>query len=360
MKVSFSHTYPARALACILLTAVIGNAQAPAPTFEAAVIRSASLPTPQSFQSGQFRIGSTIKGTSLDFEFVTLADLLPYAYRVKSFQIAGPDWMSQLRWNVLARLPEGSAQDQAPEMMQALLADRFKLSFHREKRQQPVYELTAIKSAIKLEAADVSGEAPADTGAVAIGFGPAGLLPPGTPPGARGTLPQDGARGGRGGAFNLGNGTRITQGSNCAIRIEFDKLTMQSLADTLTPFLDKPVVDRTELKGAYKVAMDLPIETMMGMMQSQIRNSGFSGPGQGGERGFPGGAGGGRGGFGGPGGGPLAGCIDPATAFAAGGTDASNTAIFQAVQKLGLKLQATKAPFDTIVVDRLEKTPTEN
>jgi uncharacterized protein (TIGR03435 family) len=351
----------ARTFACVLLTAVIGRAQAPASqAFEAAVIRPASLPTPQSFQSGQFRIGSTIKGTSLDFEFVTLADLLPYAYRAKSFQIAGPDWMSQSRWNVVARLPEGSSQDQAPEMMQALLADRFKLSFHREKRQQPVYELTAIKGAVKLEAAEAGADAPAsDSGAVAIGFGPAGFLPPGPPPGAGGPPPQDGARGGRGGAFNLGNGTRITQGANCAIRIEFDKLTMQSLADTLTPFLDKPVVDRTELKGAYKVAMDLPIETMMGMMQSQIRNSGFPAPGQGGERGFPGGPGGGRGGFGGQGG-PLAGCIDPATAFGAGGTDASNTAIFQAVQKLGLKLQATKSPFDTIVVDRLEKTPTEN
>jgi uncharacterized protein (TIGR03435 family) len=246
-------------------------------------------------------------------------------------------------------------------MMQALLTDRFKLAVHREKRQQPVYELTAIKGSTKLEVADAGADAPStDSGAVAIGFGPAGFLPPGPPPGAGGPPGQDGARGGRGATFNSGNGTRINQVANCAIRIEFDKLTMQSLADTLTPFLDKPVVDRTELKGAYKVAIELPIETMLGMMQNQVRNSGFPAPGQGGERGLTGGPGGGRGGFGGQAGGPLAGCIDPATAFAAGGTDTSNTAIFQAVQKLGLKLQATKAPFDTIIVDRLEKTPTEN
>ena len=56
---------------------------------------------------------------------------------------------------------------------------------------------------------------------------------------------------------------------------------------------------------------------------------------------------------------------DPLTLFStagalAAGGDASKASIFQAVQKLVLKLQAKKAPFDTIVVDRLEKTPSEN
>jgi len=40
--------------------------------------------------------------------------------------------------------------------------------------------------------------------------------------------------------------------------------------------------------------------------------------------------------------------------------DHSSAAIVRAVQKLGLKLEARKAPFDTIIVDHLEKTPTEN
>jgi uncharacterized protein (TIGR03435 family) len=146
------------------------------------------------------------------------------------------------------------------------------------------------------------------------------------------------------------------------MKMEFEKVTMQNLADTLTPFLNKPVVDATELKGAYKIAMDLPMEVMFSMIQNMARTSGFPLPGQGGGP-FGGGRGDGPGGGlgggpGGPRGGPLAGC-DPA-AIAAGGTDASSAAIFQAVQKMGLRLQTSKSPFETIVVDHLEKAPTEN
>src|SRR5262249_55092765 len=160
-------------------------------------------------QSGQFRIGSRINGTSLDFEFVSLADLLSYAYRVKSFQVTGPDWMAQTRWNIQARLPEGSSKDQAPEMMQALLADRFKLTVHRDKRPQPVYELVVAKGGPKLEPAVASEDAaPEDSGAVPLGFGLPGLPPPG-PGVGRGAAPPDaGARGGRGAAISVG-GTRI-------------------------------------------------------------------------------------------------------------------------------------------------------
>jgi uncharacterized protein (TIGR03435 family) len=149
------------------------------------------------------------------------------------------------------------------------------------------------------------------------------------------------------------------------MHMEFTKVTMPALADTLTPFLDRPVVDATGLKGTYKVTLELPMEVMFAMMQNMARNSGMPGPGQGGG---PGGRGPGGGPDGGPGGrgfgdgqgrGP-GGCADPGAALAGGGPDTSNTAIFQAVQQLGLKLQARKAPFDTIVVDHLEKAPTEN
>ena len=94
----------------------------------------------------------------------------------------------------------------------------------------------------------------------------------------------------------------------------------------------------------------------MAMMQNSARSTGFGGGpgggfGPGGGRGGPGGDGPG-GGRGGPGG------CDPGAA-AQGDTNSSN-ALFEAVKQLGLRLEPRKAPFDTIVVDHLEKTPTDN
>jgi hypothetical protein len=96
------------------------------------------------------------------------------------------------------------------------------------------------------------------------------------------------------------------------MRLEFDKLSMQTLADTLTPFLDRPVMDETALKGNFKVGLDLPMEAMLGMMQNMARTSGMAGGFGGGGRGGPGGGPGGRGFGDGPAGGGLAGCAEQA------------------------------------------------
>jgi uncharacterized protein (TIGR03435 family) len=244
----------------------------------------------------------------------------------------------------VAKLPDGAAKDQVPAMMQTLLADRFKLEIHREQREQPVYELVVGKDGPKLEASppdDDKAPASADNAA-----GPSFIFggPIGGPPG-NATATPDG-RGGRGG-FTIGGTTRITPGANCTLRIEFMKLAMPAFADTLTPFLDRPVVDETGLKGNYRAALELPMEVLLGMAQNMMRTAGMPAPGFG--RGGPDGRGGGRGGF--------AGCAE---GIGADASDSSSAAIFQAVQKLGLKLQPHKAPFETIVVDRLEKRPTDN
>ena len=150
--------------------------------------------------------------------------------------------------------------------------------------------------------------------------------------------------------------TRISPNGNCGMHVELTRLSMTELADALTPFLDRPVVDETGLKGNFKIALDLPMEAMFSLMQNMARNAGMPAPGPGGPDGR--GPGGGRGdGPGGRAGGPFAGCLEPG---ATDGGDTSNAAITQAVQKLGLKLQARKMPFDTIVVDHLEKAPTDN
>jgi uncharacterized protein (TIGR03435 family) len=357
----------------LVISAIRAQSTVPAVAFEVASIRPADLPRPETFRGGgapqQFHAGLQLDAGRLDWGLASLADMIQYAFRVKNYQVSGPDWIRSSRWNILARLPEGASQDQVPEMMQALLAERFQLKFRREKREQPVYELEVAKGGAKLESispSEAAGPAPTTASTQASGLfsgpfgGPFGRGPGGPPPDAR-----DG-RGGRGPTMVTTTGAngataRISPGENCTLRLELSKLTMQDLADTLAPFLDKPVIDATQLKGSYKATLELPMEVMLAMMQNMMRANGLPGPGAGGFGRGPGDGGqGGRGpGDGGPGGRGFQGC-DPGAVYANGGADASNAPIFQAVQKLGLKLQALKAPFDTIVVDHLEKTPTEN
>ncbi len=60
-------------------------------------------------------------------------------------------------------------------------------------------------------------------------------------------------------------------------------------------------------------------------------------------------------------GGGAPGAAAPASGLAGvGASDPSGGSIFQAVQQLGLKMDARKVPTDTIVVDQIEKEPTEN
>ena len=142
------------------------------------------------------------------------------------------------------------------------------------------------------------------------------------------------ADGGGGATVKGPNGmTQKVSMSNGMMHIELNKTTMDQMAEALTRFVDRPVVNMTDLKGNYQVALDLTMEDLMRV----ARAAGVS---------VPPGALAGRGGGGGgdkPG--------DSAS-------DPGESSIFRSVQDMGLKLDARKAPLELIVVDHVEKTPT--
>jgi uncharacterized protein (TIGR03435 family) len=83
--------------------------------------------------------------------------LLRNAYAVQEFQIAGfPEWASQARFDIDAKLPAGAKATDWPLALQALLSERFKLVVHREPRQGPVYNLVVAKDGPKLTAGEPS------------------------------------------------------------------------------------------------------------------------------------------------------------------------------------------------------------
>jgi uncharacterized protein (TIGR03435 family) len=92
---------------------------------------------------------------------VSLRGLIWRAYGVEDYQVEGPDWLSSEQFDVSATFPEapkgGETFGQALEaMMQNMLADRFKLVVHRERKTRPVFGLIVEKSGIKFKEAPVS------------------------------------------------------------------------------------------------------------------------------------------------------------------------------------------------------------
>jgi uncharacterized protein (TIGR03435 family) len=205
-------------------------------------------------------------------------------------------------------------------MLQSLLAERFKLAVHRENKEQPVYALVEGKNGQKLQAAAADADAPLPSTP-----GGRGLYTPG----GEASVDANGNVAVTGGPLGP---MRAGRGSGGGMKMDMLKITMSGLADLLTPHEDRPVVDMTNLKGAYRFTFEMIAPT----------NSG-----DGGRKGGPPADGaGGRDGGGGPG--------------AEAPRDIFGDALFQALEKAGLKLEKSKAPVETIIVDHLEKTPTEN
>jgi uncharacterized protein (TIGR03435 family) len=115
--------------------------------FEVASIRPAS--------EGMFRVPGgpslfSISGNRVVEKSVTLGDLIADAYDVKPYQISGQ--LGADAYDIIATTGGAGAASPAQVrlMLQALLADRFRLKLHREMKALPVYELTVGKNGAKI------------------------------------------------------------------------------------------------------------------------------------------------------------------------------------------------------------------
>lgn len=183
-------------------------------------------------------------------------------------------------------------------MLQALLAERFKPVVRREPKEQRVYALVVDKDGPKLKES-APGAVPSDK-------------------------PFPNGAGDRKLVMVIGDpdGLQTVSRLKSATVFEADTVTLPGLARGLRRYVDLPVIDMTGLKGTYQVAMNVPER------------------GVGRRIGARGGADSGR---------PTDDVSDP-----------GGVSIFASVQKLGLQLEKRKAPIEHIVVEHLERAPTEN
>jgi uncharacterized protein (TIGR03435 family) len=82
---------------------------------------------------------------------VTVMRLITSSFRLQNSQIlGGPNWLDSLRFDVSAKGAETATTAEVNSMVQRLLVDRFKLAFHMETKELPVYALTVAKNGPKL------------------------------------------------------------------------------------------------------------------------------------------------------------------------------------------------------------------
>ena len=290
------------------------------PAFEVASIKPSEPITPAMVASGKLHAGMKIDGKRVDIGNFGLMQLICKAYDVKNYQVSGPSWLQTVglagqRFDIVANLPEGATKEQIPQMLQALLAERFKLAIHRDSKDQAVYAMVVAKGGLKIQesgapaaAPDAEAPNPAVTGSNSVSINQT----------KGGAVVSDGA----------GKQQKMTPSPDGkSMRLEMSGFTMAEFAEGLTPLVDHPIVDMTGLTGKYQATLDISMQDLM----NAARAAGAAVPAASADPSHPADA-----------------ASDP------GGS------IFTSIQSLGLKLEARKSPMSFIVVDHVEKMPTEN
>ncbi len=299
-------------------------------TFDVASVRPAApidrATMLATLQSGRRPESMRVDGLRATYTYMSLKELIANGYKVRTYQVDGPDWLATDRFDIVAKLPAGAAADDAPAMLQALLAERFKLAAHLETKEHPVLGLMVGKAGPKLKAVAAATPAPLDPAAplkagqtrVDTIDGPMILTRNGN-----GTTTYDmGPRG----TFTL-----KVDGDTGTMHMSASGMTMKGFAMMLTSLgggNGRQVVDMSGLPGNYELAVDFSLNDLV----MSLRDSGIDLS------------------TGGGGNGNGAGPSDP------GG----DSTVSDALGKLGLKLEKSKAMVEQLVVDHVEKSPTDN
>jgi len=186
------------------------------PTFDVADVHvSARATNPYTYVSG-----GVLRGGRYDLRKATMLDLIRIAWGVVPDRVlGGPNWLELDRFDVIAKAPPATSPETVKLMLQALLADRFKLVLHKDSRPMPAFALTVAKGKLKLKEAEGSGDSSAN------GRGNPGCQYQPQPPTVSYTM------------YSCRN------------------ITMEDFAQQLRgmagDYLTSPVVDSTGLKGAW-------------------------------------------------------------------------------------------------------------
>lgn len=200
---------------------ILAQSPAPRPKFDAFEVATIK-PVEHEAKSSRY---ITMQGTSRFVEKdYTLKLLIAAAYNLNSKAVSGgPGWIESDHYDIVAVTPGEvrPTRDEQMAMLRALLADRFKLTFHREQKEFSIYELEVGKGGPKLK--------------------PSAALPDDPPQTISTVYPQ-------------------------RVVLPARNVTMSDLTSLMQrAMLDRPVVDKTGLTGHYDFDLEwAPDETQFG------------------------------------------------------------------------------------------------
>ena len=183
-------------------------------------------------QAGKMpKFGPQIDASRAEYNQMSLKALIANAYKLKSYQITGPQWIATERFDIAATIPDGVSKDDVPKLLQALLVERFKLTTHHDTQDHPTLALLVGKAGPKLKEspappAPIDENAPLKPGEMKMD-GPDGPM--------RATRNADGST-----TMNMGAKGTMTQRMDMqsqTMRLEASSVTMEGLADMLTNLL---------------------------------------------------------------------------------------------------------------------------
>ncbi|SPE26967.1 conserved exported hypothetical protein [Candidatus Sulfopaludibacter sp. SbA3] len=193
----------------VTVGAAFGQPSAAPASFEVASVKAAQLVTGGG--EGKARFGLRTSPGAVTVQHMPLSAIVRWAYDVKEYQVEGPRWTDNEAYDIFAKAAGPAKDAELRPMMQALLAERFKLAIHREIKELPVYEMTIAKGGHKLKPSTAEG--------------PSNFGPP--------------------------------KGGGGKMAVSAERTSMAQFAELVSQPLQRPVIDNTGLKGAFDFTLDL-------------------------------------------------------------------------------------------------------
>jgi uncharacterized protein (TIGR03435 family) len=293
--------------AALLIALTAHGAIAQQTQFEVASIKPAD---PKATVAGPLFAGGP--GTNdpghIVYRGASLTYLLMTAYKLKGFQLSGPKWMDTARFYIDAKLPSGATKDDLRAMLRNLLAERFGVTIHSEKKELQSYTLLVSKRGVKMKP---SPPIVADTDGTAQHLD-AGI-----------ETDDDGFP-----VFPAGStGGLVVMNRAGKMKVGAAQQSLAAICDFLSTQLGAPVDDQTALIGNYDFHLEYAIDGPITL---------------------------GRGG-------PVMPPPNPAAsgeAITPGELPGSLRSALQ--EQLGLRLERGRALVDIVVLDHVERTPAAN